>query len=110
MLMTPPDGGYWIQNGEHDSARSEDGIWRAPEIDTEHFTIEMDTVANVYRKYFKGQVSRYAICKLCPFFVGMIKALVWSSVKLLVVTMVRISLVITQCTFLLIGTCQLHFS
>ena len=67
MLMTPPDGGYWLQNGEHESARDEDGIWRAPEIDTEHFTIEMDTVANVYRKYFKGQVSRYSICKLLPF-------------------------------------------
>lgn len=57
MLMTPPDGGYWIQNGEYESARDENGTWRAPEIDTDHFTIEMDTVANVYRKYFKGQVS-----------------------------------------------------
>lgn len=109
MLMTPPDGGYWIQNGEHESARSEDGIWRAPEIDTEHFTIEMDTVANVYRKYFKGQVSHYAICKLCPCVVAIIMTLERSPVKLLVVTMAKLLLVITH-TFPLTGTCQLHFS
>lgn len=82
MLMAPPDGGYWIQNGEHESARSEDGTWRAPEIDTEHFTVEMDAVANVYRKYFKGQVSHYPICKLCPLIVWVIKTLEHSSVKL----------------------------
>lgn len=58
--MAPPDGGYWIQNGEHESARSKDGIWRASEIDTEHFTIERDSVASVYHKYFKGQVSHIA--------------------------------------------------
>ena len=61
MLMTPPDGGYWIQNGELESARDDRGIWRAPDIDTEHFTIEMDAVANVYRTYFKGQVNCYLI-------------------------------------------------
>lgn len=74
MLMAPPDGGYWIKNGEHESARDDNGIWRAPEIDTEHFTIEMDTVANVYRKYFKGQVSCGSICTLHPFIVCIITA------------------------------------
>ena len=56
MIIEPSGGGYWIENGECESALGEDGIWRAPEISTEHYTIQTDTIANIYGRYFVGQV------------------------------------------------------
>ena len=56
MLIEPPDGGFWLQHGEHDSARGTDGVWTAPEIDTEHYTIQTDKTAFVYGRYFMWRV------------------------------------------------------
>ena len=58
LLITPPDGGYWCQGGDHDMAKGEDGVWRAPEISTEHYTIQTDKTASVYGRYFRKQVHR----------------------------------------------------
>lgn len=55
-LIQPPDGGYWIQNGDYEVAKGEDGVWRAPEISTEHYTLQVDKTAAVYGNYFKKQV------------------------------------------------------
>lgn len=57
LLVEPPDPGYWIQNGNYESAKGEDGVWRAPEISTEHFRINTDKTAFVYGKHFVGRVS-----------------------------------------------------
>lgn len=53
--MKPPDGGYWIQNGEYETSRGEDGMWHAPEIDTEHFRLETNTTALMYGRHFVGR-------------------------------------------------------
>ena len=37
-------------------ACGEDGVWRAPEISTEHYTIQADKTAAVYGNYFRKQV------------------------------------------------------
>ena len=55
LLIIPPDGGYWVQNGEYESSRSEDGTWQAPEIDTEHFRLDTDTTAMMYGRHFVGR-------------------------------------------------------
>lgn len=57
LLIESPDGGYWLQNGDHEVMCGEDGVWRAPEISTEHYTIQSDKTAFVYGRYFKKQVS-----------------------------------------------------
>lgn len=56
LLIEPPDGGFWIQNGEYDEALGEDGVWRAPEISTEHYSIQVDKTALVYGRNFVRQV------------------------------------------------------
>jgi len=55
LLIEPPDGGFWIQNGEYDEALGEDGVWRAPEISTEHYSIQVDKTALVYGRNFVRQ-------------------------------------------------------
>ena len=55
LIMHPPDGGYWIQNGEYETSRGADGIWRAPEIDIEHFRLDFDSTALMYGKHFVGK-------------------------------------------------------
>ena len=54
LLITPPDGGYWVQNGEYESSRNIDGTWQAPEIDTEHFRLDIDNTAMMYGRHFVG--------------------------------------------------------
>ena len=56
LLIEPPDGGFWIQNGEYEQARGEDGVWHAPEISTEHYRVEADKTAFVYGSYFMEKV------------------------------------------------------
>lgn len=56
LLIQPPCGGYWIQNGDYEVAHGEDGVWRAPEISTEHYTLQADKTAFVYGRYFRKQV------------------------------------------------------
>lgn len=63
MLIEPPDGGFWLQHGEHDSARGTDGVWTAPEIDTEHYTIQTDKTAFVYGRYFMWRDHRNYIAR-----------------------------------------------
>lgn len=57
LLIQPPSSEFWIQNGECESARGEDGVWRAPEISTEHYTIQADKTSFVYGRHFKKLVS-----------------------------------------------------
>ena len=61
LLIEAPDGGYWIQNGEYESAKGEDEVWRAPEISTEHYTIQCDLTALAYGGHFHGQVTNIPI-------------------------------------------------
>ncbi len=58
MLLDPPDGGFWVQNGEYKAAYGKDGVWRASEISTEHYTIQADKTSSVYGRYFKNQVGK----------------------------------------------------
>lgn len=61
LLISSPDGGYWVQTGDHDVAKGEDGVWRAPEISTEHYIIQTDKTASVYGRYFRKQVRRWGV-------------------------------------------------
>ena len=65
MIIEPPGGRYWIENGQCVSALGEDGIWRAPKISTEHYTIQTDTIANIYGRCFVGQVRNLLFLSLC---------------------------------------------
>jgi len=56
MLVRPCDGGFWVKNGEYETAYGKDGVWRASEISTEHYTIQADKTSSVYGRYFKTQV------------------------------------------------------
>ena len=56
LLIEGSEGGFWTQNGEYMSAYGEDGVWRAPEISTEHYTIQTDKTVFVYGRYFMKQV------------------------------------------------------
>ena len=58
LIINPPDGGYWVQNGEYQSSRGPDGIWKAPEIDTEHFRVNTDNTALMYGCHFVGKNHR----------------------------------------------------
>lgn len=55
LIINPPDGGYWVQNGEYESSRRDDGIWTAPEIDIEHFRLDTDNTALMYGLHFVGR-------------------------------------------------------
>ncbi|XP_064384734.1 rap1 GTPase-activating protein 1-like isoform X3 [Halichondria panicea] len=55
LLIESPDGGYWVQNGEYESAKGEDDMWTAPEISTEHYTVQCDLTALAYGGHFCGQ-------------------------------------------------------
>lgn len=57
LLVEPPDSDYWVENGDYESAKGEDGVWRAPEISTEHYTLQADKTAFVYGRYFRKQVQ-----------------------------------------------------
>ncbi len=65
LLVEPPGGDYWVQNGEYEVARGEDGVWRAPEICTEHYTLQADKTAFVYGRYFRKQASCNGGVMLC---------------------------------------------
>ena len=56
LVIEPPDGGYWIQNGVYESAQGEDGVWRAPEISTDHYRVDVDKIALIYDRHFMGKV------------------------------------------------------
>lgn len=60
MVVRPLDGGYWVQNGEFDNSQGEDGIWRAPEISTDHFRVEVDNTSLMYGRHFANKVSKTA--------------------------------------------------
>ncbi len=64
LLIESPDGDYWIQNGEYESARGEDNLWTAPEISTEHYTVQCDLTALAYGGHFCGQVSHIFLQEL----------------------------------------------
>ena len=68
LLIEPPDGGFWIQNGEYESARGEDGIWRAPEISTEHYNLDSNKNAFVYGRHLIGEVGMSGCICVCMFF------------------------------------------
>ena len=57
LIATPPEGGYKVVNGEYASSMGSDGQWQAPEISTEHFRVDLDTVALLYGRHFVGRVS-----------------------------------------------------
>ncbi len=57
LLIESPDRGYWVQNGEYESAKGEDDMWTAPEISTEHYTVQCDLTALAYGGHFRGQVG-----------------------------------------------------
>ena len=61
LLIESPEGGYWVQNGEYESAKGADGTWSAPEISTEHYTVQCDLTALAYGGHFVGQVSQVVI-------------------------------------------------
>ena len=67
MIIEPPDKGWVVHVDEDiDSACSEDGTWRAPEISTEHFVLDSDTAAFAYGKHFMRRVSENPYCS-CGF-------------------------------------------
>ena len=55
LIVTPPEGGYKVVNGEYASSMGSDGQWQAPEISTEHFRVDVDTVALLYGRHFVGK-------------------------------------------------------
>ena len=59
MIIEPPDKGWNIQVDEDfESSLGEDGIWRAPEISTDHFSLDSDTAVFAYGRHFVGKVYR----------------------------------------------------
>ena len=56
MIIQPPCGGYWVQNGEFESSQDKDGIWHAPEISTDHFRVDVDNTALMYGRHFANKV------------------------------------------------------
>ena len=57
LVVSPPDGGYKVMNGEYASSLGSDGRWQAPEISTEHFRVDVDNIALLYGRHFVGKVS-----------------------------------------------------
>ena len=57
MVIEPPDKGWVIQVDEDiDSACGEDGLWAAPEISTDHYSLDSDTAAFAYGRHFVAKV------------------------------------------------------
>ena len=56
LVMEPPDGGFWTEKASYEGAVGEDGVWRAPEISTEHYAIQVDKTSFVYGRNFAKQV------------------------------------------------------
>ena len=57
LVVSPPEGGYKVVNGEYASSVDSNGQWQAPEISTEHFRVDVDTIALLYGRHFVGKVS-----------------------------------------------------
>jgi len=70
MVITPDEGGYWVDGEQHDTAKNSDGFWEAPEIAHEHFHIEQDNIPFQYGRYLANKVNiwnyknkfKYIIC------------------------------------------------
>jgi len=56
MVITPDEGGYWVDGEQHEAARNRDGSWQAPEIAHEHFHIEHDNTPFQYGRYLANKV------------------------------------------------------
>ena len=56
MVITPDEGGYWVDGEQHEAARNRDGSWEAPEIAHEHFHIEQDNTPFQYGRYIANKV------------------------------------------------------
>lgn len=55
MVITPDEGGYWVDGEQHDTARNSKGFWEAPEIAHEHFHIEQDNIPFQYGRYLANK-------------------------------------------------------
>ena len=64
LLINSPGGGFWIENGEYESARATSGFFKASEISTEHFRVETDPLMFAYMRNFLGKVC-VCVCGVC---------------------------------------------
>lgn len=61
MVITPDEGGYWVDGEQHDTARNPSGFWEAPEIAHEHFHIEQDNIPFQYGRYLANKVTLFVL-------------------------------------------------
>ena len=67
MVIAPPDRGWVVQvDDDIENACGENGMWRAPDISTDHFVLDSDSAAFAYGRHFVGRVSIIRrVCILC---------------------------------------------
>ena len=56
VVLSPQDGGFWLEGEGYETACDESGHWSAQDIATEHISISNDVTPFQFSRYFKNQV------------------------------------------------------
>ena len=56
VVLSPMDGGFWLEGEGYEMACDESGHWSAQDIATEHISISTDVTPFQFSRYFKNQV------------------------------------------------------